>query len=159
MRLALFIAGGIFIVGTASGHPPKGAAPANYPGLTTSARPAARVVDAFHAALSRGDATRAAALLADDALIYEEGGAERSMAEYAAEHLPADAEFSNSVRTQLTRRTASAGGGFAWVASEGAMVGTFNGRPVNRRTTETMVLRHGESGWKIVHIHWSSADR
>jgi ketosteroid isomerase-like protein len=158
MRLALFIAISIFIVGTASGHPLKGVAPGSSSGLAAAARPAARVADAFQAALERGDAARAAALLADDAVIYEEGGAERSKAEYAAEHLPADAEFSKNVRTELRRRTGSAGGGFAWVASEGAMVGTFNGKPVNRRTTETMVLRHGESGWKIVHIHWSSAD-
>ena len=29
-------------------------------------------------------------------------------------------------------------------------------KPLDRVTTETMILRRDRSGWKIVHIHWSS---
>ena len=120
------------------------------------AAPAA-VVDAFHAALARGDTRAAGALIADDALIFEEGHAERSKAEYAAQHLPADAEFSHAVRASVTRRTSRTDGAMAWVSSEGRLTGTFKGKAVNRVTTETMLLRRVGPAWKIVHIHWSSA--
>jgi hypothetical protein len=29
-------------------------------------------------------------------------------------------------------------------------------KPVELVSTETMVLRKGEAGWRIEHIHWSS---
>ena len=118
---------------------------------------AAAVVDAFHSALVRGDTKAAAALLADDALIFEEGGAERSKAEYAAHHLGADAAFSQAVRSVTTRRAGESSGNIAWVASEGRMTGVFKGRAIDQRTAETMVLRKTGDGWRIVHIHWSSA--
>ena len=125
--------------------------------LSASARGAAATVDAFHAALHRGDTRAAAALLADDALIFEAGGAERSKAEYAAHHLPADAEFTRSVSSVVTRRAANSSGTLAWVASEGRTTGTYKAKALDLLTTETMLLRRTGSGWKIVHIHWSSA--
>jgi len=129
------------------------------PTLSPSARGAAETVDAFHAALRRGDTQAAAAVLADDALIFEEGGAERSKAEYAAHHLPADAAFSQAVKSTTTRRASDWADGLAWVASEGRMKGAYKGKPVDRFTTETMVLRKTPDGWRIVHVHWSSAAR
>jgi len=127
------------------------------PALPESAREPAAVVDAFHAALARGDEAAAAALIADDALIFEEGGAERSKSEYQVRHLPADAEFSQAVRFTATRRNGDAAGALALVTTEGRTKGTFRGKAVDRVTTETMVLRRAGPAWKIVHIHWSSA--
>lgn len=129
-------------------------------GTSASASPSAgpeAVVDAFHAALARGDPAGAAALLADEALIFEEGGAERSKAEYAAHHLPADAEFAKAVKTVMTSRSSQSAGGVAWVASEGRMSGTFRGKPIDRMATETMILHRTTRGWKIMHVHWSSS--
>ena len=127
--------------------------------LAPSARGAAAAVDAFHAALERGDARAAAALLADDALIFESGGAERSKAEYAAHHLAADAEFARAVSSVVTRRAGQAGGGSAWIATEGRTTGTYKGKPLDLMTTETMVLRRTGGAWKIAHVHWSSDKR
>lgn len=135
----------------------KAAAPAQQTSLPTAARGAAATVDAFHAALHRGDTRAAAALIADDALIFESGGVERSKAEYAGHHLPADAEFSRSVSTVVTKRAAHSSGAFAWVASEGRTTGTYHGRALDLATTETMLLRRVGGAWKIVHIHWSSS--
>ena len=45
----------------------------------------------------------------------------------------------------------------AWIASEGRTTGTYKGKALDLVTTETMVLRRSGHGWKIVHIHWSSA--
>ena len=124
--------------------------------LSPSARGAAAAVDAFHTALRTGDTRAAAALLAEDALIFEEGGAERNKAEYAAKHLPADVEFSRMVSSVVTRRAGRSVGSLAWIASEGRTTGTYKGKALDLLTTETMVLRRAGSTWKITHIHWSS---
>jgi ketosteroid isomerase-like protein len=146
------------------------AAPARLPGqpaarpaapaeaVPEAARTAAAAVDAFHAALRRGDVEGALALVADEALVFEEGRAERSKAEYALRHAAADAAFSKAVPSARSRRTGHAAAGLAWIASESRTKGSFNGRPVDRIMVETMVLRRNPAGaWKIVHIHWSSA--
>jgi ketosteroid isomerase-like protein len=125
--------------------------------LTPSARGAAATVDAFHAALRRGDTRAAALVLADDVLIYESGEVERSKVEYASHHLGADAEFAAAVKSSVTRRAGRAIGEIAWIASEGRTTGIFNGRPIDQMTTETMVLQRTGKAWKIVQIHWSSA--
>jgi ketosteroid isomerase-like protein len=127
--------------------------------LSPSARGAAATVEAFHSALRRGDTSAAAALLDEDALIFEEGGAERSKAEYAAHHLPADAEFSRLVSSVVTRRAGHSDGQLAWIATEGRTTGTYKGKALDLLTTETMILRRAGSTWKIAHIHWSSQRR
>lgn len=124
--------------------------------LPPAVRGAASTVDAFHAALRRGDLSAAASLLAEDALVFESGGVERSKAEYEAKHLPADAEFARALATTISRRSGRSDGKVAWVASEGRVTGTFKGKAIDRLTTETMVLRRDGGIWKIVHIHWSS---
>lgn len=157
MRIAL--AAALMMIGSASAAHPGDAQPAPVAptGVTPAARPAAAVVDAFHSALARGDTKAALGVLAEDALIFESGGAERSKAEYAAHHLGADAAFSKAVPSRLTRRHGAAAGNVAWIASEGRTTGTYKGKPVDVVTTETMVLRRTAAGWKIAHVHWSSA--
>jgi ketosteroid isomerase-like protein len=132
-------------------------APSTTAAISASAEAAAATVDAFHAALRRGDTDAASALLTDDALIFEEGRAERSKAEYALRHLGADAAFSKAVGGVVTRRRGDSAGDFAWIATEGRTRGSYRGTDVNRVTDETMVLRRIAGTWKIVHIHWSSA--
>ena len=125
--------------------------------LAPAAAEPAAAVDAFHAALRRGDTDAALAMLADEALILEQGGAEHGKAEYAASHLAADSAFEREVKLVTTRRTGDAAGEFAWIATEGRATGSFHGRPVDRATAESMVLRRSGGSWRIVHIHWSSA--
>lgn len=124
--------------------------------LSASARGPASIVDAFHASLRRGDARSAAALLADDALIFEGGGVERTKQEYSSHHLAADAAFSQAVPSLVTRRAGQSNGLLAWIASEGRTTGTYKGKAMDRITAETMVLRRTGRSWRIVHIHWSS---
>lgn len=125
--------------------------------LSPAAADAARTVDAFQAALAKGDGSAALALLADDVLILEGGGAERSKAEYASHHLAADMAFTKAVPGRTTRRSGAAVGDVAWIASEGRTTGRYKDKPVDRVTAETIVLRRSGSGWLITHIHWSSA--
>jgi ketosteroid isomerase-like protein len=158
MRLIIAAAVALITTSTAYAHPndsPPVAAAAN--SVSPGARPAAVVVDAFHAALAQGNTNAALGFLADNALIFESGGVERSKAEYASHHLAADAAFSQAVPARITRRAGEAVGNIAWIATEGRTTGTYKGKPVDRRTVETMVLRRTAAGWKIAHIHWSSA--
>ncbi|HYE44575.1 MAG TPA: DUF4440 domain-containing protein [Caulobacter sp.] len=123
-------------------------------GRPAAGDPAAAVAD-FHGALARGDGEAAAALLAEEAVIFEEGHVERSRAEYVAGHLPADMKFSAAVPATVTSRKTTLAGDMALVLTEGAMRGAYNGKAVDRISIETVVLRRGPGGWRIVHIHWS----
>ncbi len=154
--LALAVSMSIISSGPAFAHDPVPAAAASIDDVQAEAVAAASVVDAFHAALEHGDTDAALALLADDVLIFEGGGAERSKAEYAQHHLAADAAFSAAVPNTRSRRSARASADSAWVASEGRTTGQFNGRPIDSLSAETMVLRREADGWRIAHIHWSS---
>ena len=159
MRLAI-ITGTLGLLLSAAAHsasPTPGTTPAVTGVVAPTARPAAAVVDAFHAALRRGDTRAALALLAEDALIFEAGGVERGKAEYASHHLAADAAFSQAVPSTISRRAGEAVGRIAWIATEGRTTGTFKGKAVDRKSVETMVLRRTGAGWRIAHIHWSSA--
>lgn len=118
--------------------------------------PVVAVVDAFHAALGSGNADAVLALLSEDVMVLEEGGAERSREEYAGHHLPADMAFAAATEAGVTRRAAWIEGDLAWVLTEGRTSGRFNGRAVDRLTAETMILQRHADGWRIRHIHWSS---
>lgn len=124
--------------------------------VSEAAAPAVAAVDAFHAALGSGDAAAVLALLAEDVVVLEEGGAERSRDEYAGHHLPADMTFAAATTAEITRRAAWVQGDVAWVLTEGRTTGAFNDRPVDRLTAETMVLHRDGDAWRIRHIHWSS---
>jgi ketosteroid isomerase-like protein len=113
-------------------------------------------VDAFHAKLTGGDGAAAATLLAEDALIFESGHAERSRAEYASHHAGADAAYAAAIPSKLTHRNGFVDGDMAWIVSESRTTGTYKDKPVDRITTETMILRKTAEGWRIAHIHWSS---
>lgn len=116
------------------------------------------VVNAFHSALKRGDATAALKLMAEDVVIFESGGVERNRAEYEAHHLKSDAAFSAATTRTPISQTIASDGTFSSVMSVESVKGTFRDRPVNTRSVETMVLRKTEGQWRIIHIHWSSAN-
>jgi len=114
------------------------------------------VVEQFFHSLASGDTRTATHLLDPAVLIYESGGVERSRAEYVGHHLESDAQFLKSAKQELLSRTGDAVGDVAWVASEAKLTSNAQGKAVNLVTTETMVLRKSQDGWRIVHIHWSN---
>jgi ketosteroid isomerase-like protein len=153
---------GILLVALLAAAPPLAAtaqvthAASTADAVSPESAEAARVVDAFHAALAKNDPNAALALLADNALIFEGGYVERSKAEDASHHLAADAAFASAVPSKLVRRSASADGDTVWVASETRTTGRFKDKAVDRLSTESMVVKKEATGWRIVHIHWSS---
>ena len=114
------------------------------------------VVDAFHEALGGGDRQAVLDLLTEDVLIFESGGAELSRDEYAHHHLGSDMEFSAATESEVVDRRRGGDDETSWVLTRTETSGTFRDREISARGTETMILSRGESGWKIVHIHWSS---
>lgn len=150
---ALLLIGG---AQAARAHDPAIAATSPASPLAGDAANAAKVVDRFHAALAAGDTSGAAALMSDQVLVLESGGAERSKAAYAAHHLAADAAFQKAARATQLRRVGGASGDLAWVATEGRVQGQSGERIIDRMTTETMLLARTGEGWRIVHVHWSS---
>ena len=128
--------------------------------LTAEARaepdhgPAAAVL-AYHAALAAGDARAAAALLAFDAVVIEDGSVE-SRAEYVAGHLAADIEFARAVAQTRSEVRVVRAGEVAWVSASSRSEGTFRGREIHSAGAELMVLSHEADGWRIRAIHWSA---
>ena len=158
MKHMIAVAAALLLADIAVAHPEAGHSEnAKVAAIAPTARPAAAVVDAFHAALRRGDTKAALSYLAENALIYEAGGVERGRQEYASHHLGADSAFAQAVPGTVTRRAGEAVGAVAWIATEGRTTGTYKDKPIDRATTETMVLRRVGGAWKIAHIHWSSA--
>ena len=149
---AILLAALVLVANPASSDEPRTDVP-------EGARAAVATVDRFFAALSAGDIDKAAAELDPQVIILESGGAERSAAEYLGGHAKSDAEFLKSAKHQPGHRIARASENLAWVASDSDMVIQQDGKPVTIASAETMVLRRTDSGWKIVHIHWSSRTR
>lgn len=160
MRLAFiaFAATALPAAAHTEGQQPPVAKPFPAPKTGASAVTPVATVNAFHAALTSGNTRGALDLLAEDVLIFESGGVERSRAEYASHHLAADAAYSAAVRRTLVDRFHGEAGDAAWVTSVESVAGTYRGRTINSRSAETMLLRKAAGQWRIAHIHWSSKD-
>ena len=117
----------------------------------------AAAVDRFLHALAAGDSAQAQRWLAPDVLVYESGHAETSRNEYVAQHMNGDMKFLASVKTEQLSRASHGDDDIAWVTSSMRIRGPGSGKPVDVVTTETMVLTREPEGWRIRHIHWSSA--
>lgn len=124
--------------------------------IAPAAAEAVAAVERFSLALSAGDLTKVGAELDPAVLILESGGAEHSRDEYLGGHGKSDAAFLKGAHITLKRRTASASGDFAWVGSESEIHAMKGKEMLMIASTETMVLRKTDQGWKIAHIHWSS---
>lgn len=150
--LAIFIALGL----TACAPPaPATSSVSTAPDVTRPSPETA--VEAFAAALRSGDTEAVSRLMAADVVIAESGEVERSYAEYAAHHLPADIAFTAAVTITPQDRKVIAGSDLATVISRSEVRGSFHGRAIHSSSMETMVLRWIDGAWRIVHIHWSSS--
>ena len=115
-----------------------------------------KTIASFEAALRAGDFARVSTLLDPHVLVLEAGGAERSREEYLAEHAKADADFLKGVRSDESRNAVKVAGDVAWSTKTSVLQFERDGKPAAVNAAETMILRRGPDGWKIVHIHWSS---
>jgi len=143
-RAALALALGVAVASASWAQPEPAAA-----GAETA-------LDGFHAALAAGDGDAALAKLDPDVVIFEAGGAELSRDEYASHHLADDMDFLAVTTTERVDRRSGASGDVVWVLTRTKTTGTYEGREIAVRGTETALLTRGPEGWRIVHLHWSS---
>jgi ketosteroid isomerase-like protein len=156
--LALLAAGPAPAQSAGPANPHAHHAPADAPALDVpaAAQAAVAVAERFGRALAGADFATVEELLAEDVLILETGGAERSRAEYLGHHAKSDARFLADVHSTLVRRRARIDGELTWIGSESELRTRKDGKPLTLLSTETMVLKQTPQGWRIVHIHWSS---
>ena len=114
------------------------------------------VIIEFHEALSSGDEQTVIATLAEDVLIFESGGAERSRAEYRSHHMKSDMAFLGQLKRDVLEQSSSLQGNIAWVVTESRLYGRYKDKDYDLVSIETAVLEHSVDSWKIVHLHWSS---
>ncbi len=115
------------------------------------------IVDAFATALRQGDKQTLERLMLPNIIIAEGGGTERSFTEYASHHMSSDMAFLRATSTRLLKRDALETGDLTTVISESEISGTYKDKAIHSRMVETMVLRRVLGGWRVAHIHWSSA--
>ena len=127
--------------------------------IPEEAREAVATVDRFLAALAAGEIDRAAAELDPELVVLEGGNAEFTKEQYLSVHAKLDAEFLKTATVDTGYRRARVSGDFAWVASLTEVASEHDGKPITIDGAESMVLKRGDSGWRIVHIHWSSRVR
>ena len=99
------------------------------------------------------------ALVLPDVLIYESGGAEASAAEYAGHHMPSDMAFLSKIKREQLSQLSGGDDATAWVATRTRMTGQYKGKDLDLLSTETLVMVRTGTGWRIAHVHWSSAPR
>jgi len=128
--------------------------PAESPAVVADPR---AVAETFNRALAAGDVDAVRALLLPDVLIYESGGAETSAEEYAGHHLPADMAFMANVKREPVSQASGGDDRNAWVATRSRLSGRFKDKAIDLDSTETLVMSRTGAGWRITHVHWSSA--
>ena len=116
------------------------------------------IVAAFHEALKSGDREAALELLLPETLILEAGRAQ-TVEEYAEHHLAADMAFSQATSREILEQSDQTVEGVAWVVTRSRTTGSFKEREVDSTGVETVVLHHVKAGWRIAHVHWSSAKK
>lgn len=124
-----------------------------FSGLQTSA---GKAVLAFQTALETGDAKTARSLLADDVLIFEGKGVERSAKEYASHHMLSDMKYLQVMTVVRLEHHVMQYEAVATSMSRSRVKGTYKDKEIDRIGNETITLEKRDGAWKITHIHWSN---
>jgi ketosteroid isomerase-like protein len=131
--------------------PARAQQPAAAQGLEAEVRTVAR---GFKEALASGDSTAALGYLHDDVLILEGGRAETKQ-QYRSGHLAADIRYASSVKSETVRDGVTIHGDVALYTQSYRVTGTSSrGAPIDRTSSEAMVLVRTPAGWRIRNVHW-----
>ena len=116
----------------------------------------AQTITKFHDALQNGQAQIARSLLADNVLIFEGGGVERSAKQYASHHMVSDMAFLQTMEVKLLEQHIQVYGDTATAMSRSQFTGRYKDKDINVQSMETLILHKKQDEWKIVNIHWSN---
>ena len=117
---------------------------------------AEETADSLFTALKTGDSELVQTILDPMVLIFESGGVESSLQEYASHHMGADMAFMSSMSREVISRTILEQGEIVVIATQARLFGTYHDKEIDSTSDETLVLQKKEQGWRIMHIHWSS---
>lgn len=112
--------------------------------------------DALHAAIAAGDTQGIEDILDPEVLIFESGGVESSLEEYASHHMHSDMEFMAGMEREVLTRDVIEAGDMAVVSTRSRLSGSFRDRELDLFSTETLGLAKTEGGWWVRRILWSS---
>lgn len=123
------------------------------------ARIPADAVDAFHAALKKGDTAAALSLLDRDLVVFEFGVIDPTVEAYAFAHLPFDMDVAGASQWNIESRRVGGEGDIRWILTSYHVTGRqADGSAIDQVTLETMILRRTSGLFRIVHMHWSTND-
>jgi len=129
------------------------------PSWSQGARIPTDAVDAFHAALKKGDTAAALSLLDRDLVVFEFGVIDPTVQAYAFAHLPFDIDVAGVSQWNIESRRVGGEGDIRWVLTSYHVTGRqADGSPIDQVTLETMILRRTSGLFRIVHMHWSTND-
>ncbi len=118
---------------------------------------AGAALEAYRDALVALDLEAAGAVFAEDSLVFENGKAEGSWADYAEHHLGPELGHFHSFAFPTYEIELRQHGHFAFGTERYTYrIELHDGRVIERDGVATSVLRHGEDGWKIISYHSSS---
>lgn len=111
---------------------------------------------ALSSAIASGDEAAVRRLMAADVLIFEGGGAERSLEEYAGHHMGSDMAFIGAIDREVLERRVFESDSMGSVATRMRLSGSYKGKDIDMVSSETLVFERRDGVWKIIHIHWAS---
>jgi ketosteroid isomerase-like protein len=112
------------------------------------------VAQGFKQALASGDSVAALGFLHDEVLILE-GGRPETKQQYRSGHLAADIRYASSVKSETLRDGVTILGDMALYSQSYRTTGTSaRGAPIDRTSSEAMVLVRTPAGWRIRSVHW-----
>ncbi len=120
---------------------------------------AEETVDSLYAALKSANTELVRTILDPEVLIFESGGVESSLGEYASHHMSADMAFMANMSRQIISRKIIEQGDICVVATQARIFGKYKDKEIDSSSDETLVLQRKEQGWRITHIHWSSRQK
>lgn len=117
---------------------------------------AEETADSLYTGLKAGDTELIQKILDPQVLIFESGGVESSLEEYASHHMGADMAFMANMSREIISRKILEQGEICVIATQTRLSGTYRDKQINSMSDETLVLQKKKQGWRITHIHWSS---
>lgn len=118
---------------------------------------AGAAIEAYRDALVALDLEAAGAVFAEDALVFENGKAEGTWANYAQHHLGPELGHFHSFSFPTYELEIRQEGHHAFgVERYTYNIELHDGRVIEREGVATSVLKHGKNGWKIASYHSSS---
>lgn len=116
-----------------------------------------RTVEAIATAIEGGDLAALDSIYHDSVLVFEAGGVDRGWASYRDVHLAPELEALSDRRFRFDEITVRLAGSTAWVTCRYRVDAVHDGEPVSARGVATLIFRELGGGWRLVHIHTSSA--